>query len=401
MADLQTRAYEERVLDNTLPQAAFDYVVHLDRSSRDPAAQESFETFIDAYLNTPKPRVVLPGSEAGGGDGDFIDLWHQAAKGVSLNQGTKPIPLSDAAVFRAFSIDVGNNLRGWLGFLLFQLSPRIAKQYKSRVPDWRERVSAAWAQVKDLEKAGKRRDISRFREEFDEYDARQGQGIDDDYLSWVEAPEWGDSPLVDFAIAYGYDWYRRGHSYSRFGSDIRVLLHARRRDMTADASDAVAGPGPSIAEVSWHGAIIEFLRKGGISKDPAAVSDVLRGMREGVQSRSFRQASSAAAAKGNSDHLLFDAAYDVLREAGVEVTVTRKNELPATTPVLLAFATGGALVSWKPAFIASMTLLVTTLATPQKLAQAEFAARRSLLPHRYAATSAWRAFEMEGVSISR
>jgi hypothetical protein len=319
MSENSRQPYEDRVLDNTLPQAAFDHFLHAGRDSRDPAAKESFETFVDAYINTPKPRAVLPAKNAGGGDGDFVDLWLDAAvanQAVSWHAGSRPIEVGEPELLRAFAFDLGDNLRARHVFLLLQLSPGIARQYKSRVGDWR----------------------------------------------------------------------------TRFGSDVRVLLHPRRRDITAEASEADAGEGPPVAEVSWHGAVTEFLNKDGIVRDKAAVSQVRQGMRAGVQSSSFREAAGTG-----SDHLLFDAAYDVLRGAGVKVAVSRKNELPPTSPVLLAFACGSALVSWKPALVASVTVLVSTVATPGRLARAEFAARRALLPRRFASLSAWRAFRMEGV----
>jgi hypothetical protein len=399
----QSTAFRQRLVDNTLPQSAAHY---LGRRSDplDPLAHWIFGEFVKAFINTPIRVVALPGKHVGVGD-PFIDLWQADPDRIEPDVGTARATPPESAMMESFLATLTAEPERWAGFLCLQFTPGIARQFQSRVIDWEARLEPSLADIRaatsSLAATPNPRAL-RFRDALlaptlhQLLDGKAGDDIDRSYINY--ARKRGVS-VPTLALAYGYDWYRRGFAYARFDpQQTWAGLHPLRSDVIADVENKVAESLSGPEEVPyWPDTILAYIDREVLSSDPARVADLLRRLRDGVHKDSGIDFGRQMVAADSLDEpkrreLRTNAIADVVFKAGLPPQRRDPDRRAEIIDLLGTFAEEGlAAVGAQPAGRVVGEVLRRG-ASSRTVDRLEFRLRRRLRPR-----SLWRAFEIPGV----
>jgi hypothetical protein len=396
-------SFERRLVDNTLPQSAAHFVRHRGGEMLDPAAPAAFAAFVDAFVNSPVRCATLPGADIGLAD-PFVRLWHAHSHDVRRHAGYADHPGAGVDTLGAYVASVVAGSQAWTGWLLFQFTQEVATQFRSRVPDWQQRLSQASHELLDRTSSlSPRADsrLTRYRDSvlapaLDAHAATEvpHEALDEEYRAFATR---NGLSLAQLVLAYGLDWYRRGYSYRSYG-DVWVAFHPLRADAPlAGAAEVANVGGPS--EVAWSSIVIAYLRAGRLAADQLLIADTLESLRDTVRSEESGFAGRMAAAEAAGDparreHLRREAVVSALIRAGI-LPVPRR---AAAARGELAGAAGEALASGVG--LPGAGLLAPLLGTVVRVSTGSAAAirisyrMRRLLRRR----SLWRAFEVPGLT---
>lgn len=394
--------FERRLVDNTLPQSAAHFVRHAGGKMLDPAAPVAFAAFVDAFVNSPVRCATLPGADIGVAD-PFTRLWHAHSHDVRRHAGPADHPSAGADTLSAYVASVVTSAQAWTGWLLLQFTHEVATQFRSRVPDWQQRLSKASHELLGLTSSlSPRADsrLARYRESvlapaLGAHAATDAPGaLDDEYRAFAARSGLGLAQLV---LAYGLDWYRRGYSYRSY-EDVWVAFHPLRADAPLVGAAEVANVGgPS--EVAWSSIVVAYLRDGRLASDQLLVAETLESLRDTVHSEKSGFAGRMAAAEAVDD----PARREQLRREAVVSALIRAGILPvprraAAAPGEMAGSAGEALASGVglpgAGLVAPLlgTIIRTSAGSPTAI-RISYQMRR-LLRRR----SLWRAFEVPGLT---
>lgn len=276
---------QKRALDNTLPQAAFAYFKNPKDQLLDPIAQHCFEDFVNAYINTPQIWVPLPRKDRGIGD-RFIELWQEDAipiyNAANIQATTETYKISDEIICEQFSKSVTISPSNWAGFVRFQWSPTIVPQFISRVTNWKEQIRESWAEIAPkISSFSLHPDqrLANFREELRKSIYQLGN-IDREYANLIQID--GVRP-EDYALAYAYNWFKRGTSYIIRSQGLLFRFHNLRDAAVVIPGNQVGDPEEYSQELHWGKILDGFLAVNELPRDEELMIDLLRGLRETTQ----------------------------------------------------------------------------------------------------------------------
>jgi hypothetical protein len=394
---------QRRFVDNTLPQSAAHFVRCFRGQRLDPAAGLAFATFVDAYVNAPVRCATLPATDQGIGD-EFINLWHRSADDIRRGAGRAADDIDNTGMLRSFVASTVAYPDAWTGWLCFQLTDGIGEQFRSRVPDWQQRLERAAGEIRGLTSSLSLRldtRLVRFRDDTlgPALAALAMRGspagnLDGEYRAYAART---GIDLPTFALAYGWDWYRRGCSYRSFG-DVWVAFHPLRSDVArvgAGSTEKVSAR----PEVRWSTVVTAYLQRGLLAADPLVVVDVLESLRRGVTEPGTGFGQAMAAAQDCDDPLKRrsrqrDAVIGVLIRAGLPPILRRRaagqGEVTSTIGETIGAGTG----------LPGAGLVGTLLAEIVRLSVGSppVVRVRYRLRRRFRPKSVWNAFEVPGLT---
>lgn len=329
--------FDRRIIDNTLPQSACHYINRHGERLLDPASSQAFSVYVDTFINAKIRCVTLPGRWLGQGD-PLTSLWHTTA--ADIISGTTSLYSDDEQIRRmlvSFSISLDASPEGWAGWLCLQLTSVIARQFKSRVIDWRARLARA---VNDIALATtpmvprpeariiKFRDsilAPKLRHHFAN-EANPDDQLDHEFRTWARRE---GIELAEFAVAYAYDWYCRGRSYASIGASACVAFHPLRADVVTEVDGEWVTPFQGADEVKWSRIISAYLTRGILPYDTLVICELLQALRAGVYDDkriAFIQRVSDAY-KIENVHVRHrnyrDAVVDVLLNSGIQPIIRK------------------------------------------------------------------------------
>ncbi len=269
---------ENRILDNTLPLAAFDYFKHLTKLGHelsDPYAKGCFQDFVNAFINTPKTHagVVLPHGPFKFEEADrFTFSWHDGAR----HTPKLPQPRFDAPknVTATFLDDAVRRPGKWAGLIQLTWQREIVNRFKGRAPKWRLESEETLdlllpALALNRERYGHLKVSIRKA-------LRHLDPIDEEFEAHAIARR---VPLEVYALAYALSWFIRGGEYCRLAQNRALKCHPLRAlalDIGVQPTQELTGAD----EVNWSLLLEDALKKRTLRCDADLFLDLLEQLRD-------------------------------------------------------------------------------------------------------------------------
>jgi hypothetical protein len=282
----------ERTLDNTIPQSAYSYIQSETIPPLDPAARECFRIFADCYVNARKLYAPLPKKSIGSGD-QLIELWLRDAAPLyqagDLSSVSDQRAVDEEMIIERFAESVVTSSSDWAGWTAFQLSNDVADGFKSRVTDWRQQLAESLSLLRGKispislghdHRLTSHRDSNLRSALHAAESSERGPIINPEYR--IEARKLGVD-LETYALAYSYNWFRRGVGYGIRTRGTWAKFHHLRDGALVLPGNDVEDIDPNAYEVSWGRIIDGFIAVREVPRNPERVIDLLCGLREAVQ----------------------------------------------------------------------------------------------------------------------
>ncbi len=272
-----------RVIDNTLPQSAWDHFVHPRSPYADRVASECFREFVNVVINSRSLLVPVPQEIHGGKyDDHFIRLAQKLSRVLEGGASGMEQNLTDEVV-ETYLRSLQVNAQVWSGWIRFQCTPNIVKQFTRRVPDWSIQLKTAWDRI----------NTSLGGQPLDSPDQRLravlGALAQDIFAPSVRPRRYCKQAadlnvdLREYMLAYGLNWFAGGRAYAPKVENGHCGFHQLRDAAAECATDSVSEETKRSTEIDWAEVLAAYLEKDRSLHNAKRFTDLIEKIRDVVQ----------------------------------------------------------------------------------------------------------------------
>jgi hypothetical protein len=275
-------------MDNSVPQSALAWFRNPDDPTGDPAGSWAFDTFVDAYINSPGRAYPTPHATKGDASlvtEPFIELWQYGATQIphaGVASGDAGIARDEDELWDAFLASVALSPKEWAGWLTYQWRPDIIKAYHIRAHEWEDDFRRALARVLPalghFGSTSAKTQLTILEQAIETAVRQLPDGLPPQYLQFAKRPETKVAP-IRLALANCYDWFVRGQGYRARAVGRATLFHSLRTASVLRESDDIEGPTPIESDLPWSVVLRDAIANDVLPRsDAARFCDVLRGL---------------------------------------------------------------------------------------------------------------------------
>jgi len=279
---------DTRILDNTLPLAAFDYFEYLQKRKPQPVgpyARECFMEFVSAFVNTRQTAVVLPHGKRVKAD-PFTTLWHTQAEHASDARPSRLQPGHNEILTANFLESAVQQPGNWARLMRLRWDLYLIQSFKRRAPEW----SQEFAQALDLLRPQLEREPTKYASLMSSMESELAplSAMDHHDSEYSHEARKQKVSIHVYALADALSWFLRGASYRQHAQNRAAKLHPLR--LSAIDSGALSlGTLSGREEAPWSQVLENTLRDGKLPSDEGLFTEFLYQLRELTLSAEFQQ----------------------------------------------------------------------------------------------------------------